>query len=500
MGEANITLANDNGDLSNEQLDDRTGFKNFLESFRSETHLAALEQAKADSLQESETVASPFEASLETFKLVAATLLAGLAILSLWLLSQRNDPAQLILAFSGLSITGIGLAYIAENKQNWRVKSLGVLIALLSCFSVVYMLGTYFAVNALNPSQHLFWLALTGFAFAASYALRSRIALLISICMTAVWGYTQFTGFTPLTEMGLLLPIMAGLLCVRSSLILDNIGRITSGAIALTWALGASFMAYTSSLVTAPLLLSLGIMFIGIVYIASTHPLKTWHMDHMKTTSTGTWAVAIIMLLATAWLWLYASFALSTPETPLNRFMWQLALIGGGSTLFAISLVRGVRHAHSLSRRLLASASFTALAASLYFQSNIIDYFVANKLDAAPYYATMFLIGIAAALTFNRLFASIRYEHKSGIVISLLLIIATGTSLSLLSKLETDGFGVFALSAILTIWTLVYTQKINRPVPTIYKPLKSSSQPKNQNEPDSKTSIITSTATSQASS
>ena len=490
MGQATANIANDNGGLSTGQFDDRTGFKNFFENFKvdyeaetrakNEALKAQLAQAQALLTQTQEPASKAhIKTALNLLKKMGMVIIAGIAVMSLWLLSKPFDPAQHLVAFSGLICAGLTVGYKAERKQNWRLKSLGVLIALISFYALIYCLGAYFSVSEFLPSNHMFWLTLSGFAFAASYALASRIALMISISMTAVWSYMQFSGFLPISEMSLFLPFIASGLTIRSGINKDKIGSMSSGLIAISWFIAANIFAFTSGLATAPFLLSIAILCIGIYYIASTHPLNVWKMNRWKTTSIIVWGAAITAVIASSWIWLYAALEISPPASPLNQFIWKLALIGGGGAILAAAFLRSSKHAHSLPRRLLGSISFIALAASHYFQKDIISFAETHEIEALPYFTAMVLMGVAATLTLSRFLSSIKYQHKAGLIISLCLITAIIASLSLLGSLETGGLLIFAMCAIVTIWILACTQTKDLSVQTVYRPMK---KPVRQNQ------------------
>ena len=457
-------LANDNGAGAHPKLDARASFHNLLDKLR-----ADINWNKADTpLSQNEDKAEDDEVSQERrpFKYRAQSIIKGatyalLFILlgfSAWLLTSSTDPFAHVTAFGGLLISGLAAASMANAHQRWRLKALSVLFALFSGFAALFTLGAFFDVTWLNITENGFWFALSLLSLWASYAFKSRIALYMSLVITALWVYMLLSGSIELSSGVFWLPLTAAFQTLVAKLNQDKFGLAIAGSMILGWSIALTVFAQRTGVVTFPFIMSLLLIAAGVIYTATAHPIKVWYKDKSRTTGLIAWAALMMSAIATSWMWLYATLDVSDAPTALSNFLWQLALIAGIGILFASIFIRRRKTAHKLSRRLFRAFAVMGLALTHYFQHDILAILQQKDLETLPYFAAIAMLGAITTLTLSRFLSSMTYEHRSGMVVSLAVACAIGASMSILVTISQSALWLFLGAAILMLWCLAMTQ------------------------------------------
>ena len=103
-------------------------------------------------------------------------------------------------AFSSLAVFWVGLwtNYVAADYNHWRLSELAIVSALGGLISAIILVTNYFGLN-LTPTDGFILMSML--ALGMGYVLKSRIAILASICVTLLWAVMSLIGAVPTNNM-----------------------------------------------------------------------------------------------------------------------------------------------------------------------------------------------------------------------------------------------------------------------------------------------------------
>lgn len=485
-------IANDNGAPDQPSRDDRMGFNHFVRAAAKSgkarqslgtaqsTPTHPVDSTAGDSQRnKTQPPAHGFGAALWPVLFLLAIL--GTAYLSL----TAPNPASRLLALTGLFGLTMAAAGLSERSGAYRLKAVSLFTAIAAWVGGLLTLAQSFGLDVFNPAASQLYIITSIITLAAAWALKSRLALILSVAITALWGYAVYAGYISFNNAFIALPVIAGLQIFISQHLGDGFSRRLSQFILYGWSLCALMIAAMSGFTTPAFILSALTLLTGLIYLSSTHPFYVWARNKSRGIAVFTWFAFMSCCLATGWLWLApADIDLSEAAlSPMMDFIWQAGLIFGALALAAAALFRNPRLSHSLSRRLIGAVVIMALAASHYFKSVNQSGAAGQDWDAVYVIAMMALLGGLGIVTLSKLISAIRHGHSGYIFLSSLFALALFASFTSMSAVDLELLYISGIGALITIFGLAlthkktarYTQSQNT-----YRPLKEASARHNE--------------------
>ncbi len=466
-------VANDNGLAQLLGYDDRMGFHGFLKSVKdnqTEQSLSGDNNTQtASSLADS---SQTLENRIKTPKIKSSGFYFGLMLLVIVIITSAlislmtSSPSLRVLSLTSLIIFTVIAAFMSERKQAFRLKDISLLITLCACLWIMINLAQYFGLYIFNASQTGFWLTSALISLVTAWALKSRLALIVSIAATAFWGYMLFNGQISSGPLALALPAIAALQVFTAYNLGDRFSRRLPQFILYGWGLTALVFASISGLTTPSFILSALTLLTGLIYLSTTHPFRVWQLNRSRGISISSWFAFMGCCFASFWVWVIPStFGISSVILPpIIEFIWQVGLIFGGISLTAAILFRRTSTSHSLGRRLLGGIAILILSASHYVIAINGAGFIDETINALFMIAAIILIGGLTIIIMNKFMAAIRFGHKWAMVLSLTAMIALFTAYAFVSNIDIRLLSIAAISALFTIFALALTR---RPPPQI---------------------------------
>jgi len=486
-------IANDNGAPNNPAHDDRMGFNHFVKTLSTSPDLRRQQGHTQNPQRPSPMVSQPINNEQAKprppggqFRFSLWPLLLFIAISGFTYLSLVTpNPASRILALAGLTVSSVISAALSEQKEAYRFKAVTLLIAITAWTIALITLAQNFGLNIFSPYNPGLYISTALVTLAAAWSLKSRLALIISVTITALWGYGVYAGYIEFSALLAAIPILVAAQVFISQRYGDGFSRRLAQFILYGWGLCALTLAAMSGFTTPEFFISSLTLLTGFIYFASTHPLHIWAQDNRRGTALLTWFAFISCCLASGWLWIIpaSSENIAAELSPMMDFVWQVGLITGALALSAAALFRNPHTSHSLMRRLMGATFVIIIAASHYFKSFGDIGVNAQSLNASYVIAAMVLLGGISIIVLSKFLSAIRYSHNGYLLLCGLLIFALFASFVSISSIDIELLYIAMIGALITIFGLALTRK--RPIefrhkPNTYRPLKSSGFRKNK--------------------
>lgn len=479
-------IANDNGAPSDPSYDDRMGFNHFVKTLSQSPDLrrrqgitqssATPPSINSEPANTEQTRARPpgSRSGLSLWSLLLFIAILGFTYLSL----VTSHPASRIIALTGLFLSSIIAAAVSEQKQAYRFKAVTILIAIAAWVITLITLSQSFGLDIFSPYNPKFYITTALVTLAAARGLRSRLALIISVSITALWAYAVYVGYIEFSASLAAIPILAAAQVFISQGLGDGFSRRLAQLILYGWGLCALMIAAMSGFTTPEFFLSALTLLTGFVYLASTHPFFIWSQDNRRGTALLTWFALISCCLASGWLWIVPTASQSSGAglSPMMDFIWQVGLITGALALSAAALFRNPRTSHSLMRRLMGAILIMIIAASHYFKSLRDIELNVQDINAGYVIAAMILFGGISIIVLSKFISAIRYSHNACLLLSSLLILALFAGFVSISSIDDELLYIAVIGALMTIFGLALTHKKStafQRAQTTYRPLKS---------------------------
>lgn len=263
-----------------------------------------------------------------------------LASIAIGLVSLLSQPSTEIKSLSALAVLWIGLwtSYVAADHKRWRVSELAIVSALGGLMSAITIAANYFGLNLTLIDGIILMSALS---LAMGYGLKSRMAILASICATLLWAVMIAIGVTPLNHLTLIFPV----------LILSQIHagtRIKSG-LPITLATAAGYFGLIGLLATLwvenmlPVAFAASLAFI----IGVAHHRVGKACEDSKITGSNIhifagWIMAVISTVIFQGLWLSQDVTLSNEAILSDNglALWKSAVALSILAIFVSSIIR----------------------------------------------------------------------------------------------------------------------------------------------------------------
>lgn len=276
-----------------------------------------------------------------SLKLSVLLWLVSIGIGLMCIFSQTSIEVK---SFSALMVlwTGVWTSYVAADHNHWRLSELAIVGALGGMMGAVTIASDYFGLNLTLIDGIILMSVL---ALTMGYALKSRIAILASICAALLWAMMSFIGLTPINEMAGLFPVLIALQIYSGT-------RINSG-LPITLATFTGYFGLIGLLSTLwidnliPVSFAASLLFI---IGAAHHRLGKAAADSKMVGSnvhifTG-WIAAIVSVITFQYLWLSPDAALSS-EAVLSASGLSYWKIGVSLSILAIFISGIVRFKHT---------------------------------------------------------------------------------------------------------------------------------------------------------
>ncbi len=277
--------------------------------------------------------------SLKNRSLKISVILCITAI-SLGLVSIFGEMSTEIKAFSALTVLWAGLwtSYVAADHNQWRLSEIAIVIALGGLMSVIMIGSNYLGLN-LTLVDAIILMGLLSVIM--GYIVKSRIAILTSICATLLWAMMSFMGLEPINNSAILFPLLIGLQVFTSS-------RISS-KLAITLAVITGYCGLVGFLVTTwiynliPLTFASSLLFIiGIAHHRAGKAAEDIEISGNKIHIYFGWVVAITSAVIFQYFWLNETVAASNTtligQTGLN--LWKIAVSLSILIIFISGIIR----------------------------------------------------------------------------------------------------------------------------------------------------------------
>ena len=265
----------------------------------------------------------------------------------LWLGSIAIGTASLLThtaievkSLSALAVLWVGLwtSYVAADHGRWRLSELAIISALGGLMSAITIAANYFGINLTLIDGIILMSVLS---LIMGYGLKSRMAILASICATLLWTIMSAIGVTPLNNMAILFPVLTLLQIhaatrMKSSLPI-TLATLTGyfglvGLLATLWVENMIPIAFAASLV----------FIIGVAHHRVGKACGDSKLTGSNTHIFAGWIMAIISAIIFQGLWLSSDAALSN-ETILNDTgltLWKSAICLAILAIFISGIIR----------------------------------------------------------------------------------------------------------------------------------------------------------------
>lgn len=264
--------------------------------------------------------------------------------IALGLVSIFGETSTEIKAFSALAVLWAGLwtSYVAADHNKWRLSEIAIVSALGGLMSAMMIGSNYLGLN-LTLIDGIILMGLLSVAM--GYIVKSRIAILTSICATLLWAMMSFMGLEPINNIAVLFPLLIGLQIFTSS-------RISS-KLAITLAIITGYYGLIGFLVTTwiynliPLTFASSLLFIiGIAHHRVGKAAEDTKIFGSKTHIYFGWVVAITSAVIFQYFWLNENATASNTASigPTGLALWKTAV---SLSILAIFISGIIRFKHS---------------------------------------------------------------------------------------------------------------------------------------------------------
>lgn len=458
---------NDNVDVFESGLEDRIGFNSFLKTMIVEKSVAEDRESLSGHI-ESETT-PPDHILLKAVSYIILVLCIFAAICGLLL---TTSPIIHTLSFCVLTIAFAMIVIMSSRKSHTVLHSLSLLAGLVSSFGLMAMMGESFAITSLNVLNDSFWVMTAVMSIAIGVILKSRVALMVSITMTALWGYGYLSSNLNISSAVFAFPLIAISQILLSGYLSDKIGKIASIIMFWVWGGTVLSMAYSKGFLVVPMMISGLVLGFGAYYLAKAHVLDAWGPENQKPTRPWTWMLLMgsCLLAVLAW-WNQDLFPVTGTETTLTQFIWRIGLIGAACLLVGMSFLRRSMQSYSLPRRLLSAVIIISIAGVLHYEPEITARFGEHLTRDTKLLIYTAALGSAAILSVIKFISAIKNGSISWLIAATFVMLGVFLASAQIEILTLDLIGTALLSAMISLCAIAWTQKeINEPSST-YRPL-----------------------------
>ena len=177
----------------------------------------------------------------------------------LGLTSIMGDMSTEVKAFSAIAILWAGLwtSYVAADHHKWRLSEFAIVSSLGGLIGAIMIGSNYLELN-LTLIDGMILMGLLSVTMGD--ALKSRIAILISICATLLWAMVSFIGSAPINNIAILFPMLIGLQIYSGSRIESKIAITLSIITGYFGLIGFLITSWTQNLI--PLTFASSLLFI----------------------------------------------------------------------------------------------------------------------------------------------------------------------------------------------------------------------------------------------
>jgi len=134
------------------------------------------------------------------------TFIVWITCLAFFLISLLTQTSLGMKSFSALALLWSGLwsSYVAADHQRWRLSEISIVTAIMGLMGALSQGGQYLGIN-LTLLDNVLLMSILALIF--GFSMRSRIAILTSICATLLWAMMSLSGLTPFNNLLILFPI-----------------------------------------------------------------------------------------------------------------------------------------------------------------------------------------------------------------------------------------------------------------------------------------------------
>lgn len=349
-------------------------------------------------------------------------------------------------ALSSLAVLWVGLwtNYVAADYNRWRLSELAIVSALSGLISAIILVTNYFGLN-LTPTDG--FILMSVLSLGMGYVLKSRIAILASICVTLLWAVMSLIGAVPTNNMIVLFPVLTlgqiyfgskiqSGLTIGLAVVTGYYGLI--GLITILWANDILPLTYASAL----------LFIFGVAHHRSGKAAEDSQITGSNIHIYSGWIVATFsaVIFQSFWLSPDALPQVTTVLNPRNLLIWKLAVSLSILTVFISAIIRFKHSQITLSGIFLLTLS-SALIPLMIWLPNWPETFAANipGVEASPAFGLIIGAGVmAAALGF--VINGIRRHSKLMLVLGLAAVIFEIYLLMTPSLMTTDNIIIFFAS------------------------------------------------------
>ena len=470
MGEGNqIYAVNDNVHFDKNGLEDRTGFNSFLKAARIEKYTKMHALLKQGALENDNYPPNPTYTGL-TY--ISAIFLGLCTLVAIYGLIATTSPALHIVSQGVLIAVAIIASAVSTLKGRERFQAFGLCAGIIMSIGLMIIIGEYFSVTPLQMSSGSFWIMAAGISLAVGALLTSRVALIMSITSTALWGYGYLSGNLSVSLAVIAFPVIAICQILLSTHLADSIGKFASVLMLCVWGGTVLSIAYANGFLIIPMIASGLILGFGALYVSKAHMLDAWTPVKQKPTYPLVWLLLMgSSLLAVLWLSSPELFPIIERTTPLTHTIWQFGLVGGGLLISALSFTGQSRQSYSFARRIMSSIVIISIASALYYQTDIearLAQGLAAEIKLLIYTGALGILTLLTAIKFT---SAIKNGYILWLMASSFIFVGVFLAATQLESWSLEMVAVSVLAGMVTLCAIAWTQKEVTQPTSIYRPL-----------------------------
>jgi len=347
---------------------------------------------------------------------------------------------------SSIAVLWVGLwtNYVASDHNRWRLSEIAIVSALGALISLIIFITNYFGLN-LTPTDG--FILMSVLALGLGYILKSRIAILASICTTLLWAIMSLIGAVPVNNMIILFPVLTlgqiyfgskiqSGLTIGLAVVTGYYGLI--GLITMLWANELFPLTHASAL----------LFILGVAHHRSGKAAEDSQITGSNIHIYSGWIVATISAIIFQYFWLSPDAILQVTATldPRSLQIWKLAVSLSILAVLVSSIIRFKHSQITLSGIFLLTVSSALIPFMIWFP-NWPESFAANIPGAEASPAFGLVIGasvMAAALGFA--INGIRRQSTLMVALGLMTLIFEIYLLMTPSLMTTDNMIIFFAS------------------------------------------------------
>lgn len=253
------------------------------------------------------------------------------------LLTQTSTEVK---SLSALAVLWVGLwtSYVAADYGRWRLSELAIVSALGGLMSAITIVAHYFGLTLTLIDTMILMSVLS---LVIGYSLKSRMAILASICCTVLWAVMSIIGVMPFNNMAALFPVLTILQIHAGMRIKSALPIILSTLAGYLGLIGLLTSLWVENLIPASFAVSL-VFIIGVAH----HRVGKASEDSKIICSNihifSGWIIAVLSAMIFQSLWLSPN-AVPSNESILSASglnLWKIAVSLSILTIFISGIVR----------------------------------------------------------------------------------------------------------------------------------------------------------------